>query len=153
MNKLGSAQLKQDNDYSCGVWALRYLINHVVFPQIPYEELEARFGYYWPTEEKLRTTPEDGTSHESITNWLASVGVKFTVHEGEPVTSLTPFFLINYQWYKEGHYGVVVNVGDVVQVWNPGNGKIDKYPLEEFNRRWFSKRYGAKWALTIEGIR
>jgi ABC-type bacteriocin/lantibiotic exporter with double-glycine peptidase domain len=140
MNKYSAC--KQENDYSCGVAALRYLMMQTIPGLIVGSEL-------WPTEEKLKTTPEEGTSHESITNYLASVGVKFVEHKGQPITSLMPPFMVNYQWDRDGHYGVVVNVGDKIQIWNPWKATLDKYNVAEFDRRWHSKRYGVRWALSI----
>jgi len=77
------------------------------------------------------------------------VGVPFKVYQGEYPK---PPFLINYQWDRDGHYGVVVNVGDKILIWNPWKDAIDKYHKNEFEKRWYSKRYGPKWALSINRI-
>lgn len=128
--------LTQPNDWSCGVYALRTLLRAQGYP-------------LRPTEKKLGTTRELGTSHVAIVDYLKSNGVRYCEYSGKPVRSLMVPCLVNYQSSRDGHYAVLWSAVKRLTLLNPGNGRADSLRLEDFNKRWFSTRYGSQWALYI----
>lgn len=130
-------EFKQPNDWSCGVYALRYLL---FLKGLPLE----------PTEADLATTESDGTSHSAIRDYLFRHAVGHTECMGTPLGEIPKPCLVNYQYYRDGHYGVAVKqTGKRVYVFNPWTARIDAYKIKDFENRWFSTRYGAKWALAL----
>lgn len=49
-----------------------------------------------------------------------------------------PPFVVNYRSHRPNDYGVVVNIGDFIQVWNPWTEKINKIMAPDFRKRLLS---------------
>jgi ABC-type bacteriocin/lantibiotic exporter with double-glycine peptidase domain len=129
----------QPNDWSCGPTALRFLFS--LYPNHFFPE---------PSEVALGTTPADGTSHDAIEQLLADHGVPYHTTHRRDLRQLILPCLVNYQWSGDGHYGVVIEKNArTIYVFNPGNGKVDRYAGADFRTRWFSRRYGSGWSLRL----
>lgn len=131
--------VKQDDLFSCGVFALHTLL--------------FAHGYNYSPDDlrtDLKPTPDAGTSHDQITEFLSGKKIPFWVFSAGDPRALPVPCLVNYQWDGDGHYGVIVDVNnDTILIANPGNGELDKMPLGEFWTSWYSTRYGEHWALRI----
>jgi len=104
-----------------------------------------------PTEAQLKTTRSDGTSHEAILRYLEGKRIGHAQYRRVPLEEIPLPCLVNYQYARDGHYGVLRHVGDrEVKIMNPFNGRMDTISRQVFEDRWFSKRYGNEWALHIE---
>lgn len=129
---------KQDKDYNCGVYALDFLlrINGI--------------KYYIPTLEiLLETNEKNGTSHENIFSFLASKDIRFNYSYNNRSANLSYPCLVNYQHDNDGHYGVALcKTGAGLVIYNPYTGGIDTE--SDFDKIFFSKRYGKGFYLTID---
>ena len=48
---------------------------------------------------------------------------------------IIPPFVVNYRSHRPNDYGVVVNIGDFIMVWNPWTEKITKHMAPDFKKR------------------
>ena len=111
---------KQNKDYNCGVWALKYILKLVLNKEYDSEILE----------KELNTTEDNGTSHVYILKFLCKENIDFIEVTGN-VDKLP--LLINYQYDGDGHYGVIVNKYEgVLEIFNPATGKIEEIFNHEF---------------------
>lgn len=126
--------MKQDRPYNCGIFAARYLLKIKDSPRY----LEKLAG----------TTEKEGTSHDGMKKIFKHFKIHYLSGEADLglVKGLLPA-IVNYQAWGDGHYGVVLTIGDKVALWDPGDGKIRKFTISEFKKRWFSKRYGKNWFI------
>jgi len=147
----GIPLLRQSTDWDCGPTALAQLMIVVgTNPSVKTVEQAKELARHITSQ--IKPSPETGTSHDQIIGYLRSIGQAFAVYERVPIHIVGAPCLVNYQWSGDGHYGVVIEVDEVksrIRIINPGNGKIDRYSISEFNKRWFSRRYGARWAVKI----
>jgi|GEM_PF-2695251 ABC-type bacteriocin/lantibiotic exporter with double-glycine peptidase domain len=128
---------KQNKDYNCGVWALKYILKLVLNKEYDSEILE----------KELNTTEDNGTSHVYILKFLCKENIDFIEVTGN-VDKLP--LLINYQYDGDGHYGVIVNKYEgVLEIFNPATGKIEEIFNHEFISDWYSLRYGKQWGIYI----
>jgi hypothetical protein len=128
---------EQADDGSCAAYAIHALLtsNHIRID-------------LWKVRRYLNIDPKLGTSHEQIVGYLLSSGIPYFCFKGKDARSLPTPCLVNYQWEGEGHYGVVTRV-DPYFVSIISNGNLTKVSLDEFHRRWYSERYGQRWALRL----
>lgn len=134
---------KQTKDYTCGPAALSYLLATTRRGDFDQDYLE----------KMLHTTPEDGTSHEAIENFLRAVNIPFVSGDMRREDLCLPL-LVN--WYKEddGHYSVITKVsffwrGSEVVYFDPDDGDNHAVSFEDFEKVWYSPRYGKHWGLYI----
>jgi ABC-type bacteriocin/lantibiotic exporter with double-glycine peptidase domain len=128
---------KQNKDYNCGVWALKYILKLVLNKEYDSEILE----------KELNTTEDNGTSHVYILKFLCKENIDFIEVTGN-VDKLP--LLINYQYDGDGHYGVIVNKYEgVLEIFNPATGKIEEIFNHVFISDWYSLRYGKQWGIYI----
>jgi hypothetical protein len=55
-----------------------------------------------------------------------------------------PPFVVNYRSHRPNDFGVVVNIGDMIQVWNPWTEKITKYMAPDFKKRLIGDNDGTR---------
>ena len=134
--------LRQRYDYDCGVAALRYRLTMLGCSLHAYER-----DLQW-------TTPDGGTSHEGMITLARSYEVCF-VMTTLPITYVPLFSIVNYEWDRDGHYGVLVGRVDkpnseIVAIWNPATGRVDEYTAYAFEKRRNPKLYPPKdWLLSL----
>ena len=137
LNQSSLDQFRQPNEWSCGVYALRYLL---------------RLNHYdlLPTEQVLKTTEKEGTEPEEIIAYLERNGIFNEVVTGSLEDVRFPS-LVMYRWFKDDHYSVMVGINSrFVFLFNPYNANIDRHTLEDFLKRWHPKTFQAMWSLTIQ---
>jgi|SRR5882762_8770518 len=134
---------KQNKEYNCGVYALRFLLGLYSVHVTP-EELEIIMG----------TTEQDGTSHDGIRKGLSHFNFKWVSWYDSHISSLQEFLpaIINYQYEdeegKEGHYSVVLGQGNgFFTIYNPATGEIETLDCELLEKNWYSERYGKGWFI------
>ena len=131
--------LKQHNDWSCGVYALYYLLKLQKNKNIP------TFSQLY---KEINPSEEHGTSHDQITDWLDKNEFKYFLNKGLDDNSI-----INYQYDGDGHYSVLLfekfTSKDSFCLYNPAIGKNEYIPVETIKENWYSKRYGKEWSLKL----
>lgn len=131
--------LEQDKEYNCGVYAVHFLLQC--------NGIEKDLS---SLEKELNTTEENGTSHNDIISFFKPYLVKYGYNTYLKNLKENCPTIVNYQYEEDGHYGVVLSVTDKnIVLYNPGIGEIDIIDKLEFDKVWYSKRYGAKWFLSI----
>jgi predicted double-glycine peptidase len=129
---------RQKKDYDCGVYAVNFLMElHGIY----------NFGIDF-LEQELKTTADNGTTHEDISNWFNN-----DVLSGydSDINKIKVPALVNYQYDGEGHYGVVLCITKkMVTIYNPAIGDIEIVDKGQFILSWYSERYGNKWYLSLK---
>ena len=139
--------LKQDKEYNCAVFALHFLLG---LNGIDYKVVEMG--------KELSPNEENGTSHNKILGWLLFKGINsLTYGYNTPINKLKQSLpaIVNYQLCDkdgcDGHYSVILTVNNSsVILYNPYNGEIEVLNRREFEKIWYSERYGKRWFLTME---
>lgn len=132
---------KQDKDYNCGVYALCFFLHS--------NGIKSRLT---EIERMLNPTDADGTSHESITKVLKELGIYNNQFLDSSIGQLKEKLpaLVNYQYDGDGHYGVVKGMSwNRFIIYNPCTGEEEFGQTSEFDKSWYSERYGSHWFLTI----
>lgn len=135
-----NTKYKQSKDYTCGPAALKYFLH--------LHGIEAKESIL---EDHLGTTPEDGTSHETIVQYLRLLS--FPHISGEiPLYAAKLPILVNYWEGTDGHYAVITEMclrmdGGFVGMMDPADGKKHTHTFEDFTKNWYSLRYGKNWGL------
>lgn len=140
--------LEQDKEYNCGVFAVNFIlgINGI---QSDTETLEQVMG----------TTENDGTSHEGIKKAVRYFNLKAVENYDSDIYMLMDFLpaIVNYQFCDtdgcDGHYGVILGKSRLsFIIYNPGIGEIETIKFNDFEKIWYSERYGKRWFLKISEI-
>jgi len=133
----------QTKDYNCGPTALCYFLHM--------HGIEAQPDIL---EDHLGTTPEDGTSHEGIVQYLRLIG--FPLIAGEiPLHQVRLPMLVNFWEGTDGHYAVIEDIyittsgtqGNRIYLRDPADGLLHIHSFEDFTKNWYSLRYGKNWGL------
>ena len=137
--------LKQFNDYSCGLFAIYFLLN-----------INGCKVFYDDLLDYLQPSSEEGTSHVNIEKLISFVGKKFISQDNSNLKTLKENLpaIINYQYCDneewDGHYSVIIGiVKKSFIIYNPATGEIELLSFEELEKTWFSERYGKGWFLKI----
>jgi ABC-type bacteriocin/lantibiotic exporter with double-glycine peptidase domain len=135
---------QQDDDFSCGVFALETLLS---CHGIPYSAKDLR-------KKGLKAKPKTGLNQLQIAEFLTKIKIPhqaIIVPNKTLPTALPTPCLVNYQWYDEGHYATLLWVdAQFVVLANPGNGEIERIFIPEFTKVWHgtkNPKYG--WSLRI----
>lgn len=130
----------QSKDYNCGPTTALYILN--------------RFGFN-PSVEELEqianTTEKEGTSHVG----MQAIFRKYGLNTVEMICSVDHLrhrlpAIVNWTPEDDGHYGVIEAIyKTVLAILDPADGTVHIMPIKEFEQKWFSNRYGDRWALHV----
>lgn len=132
---------RQTEEWNCGAAALAHLLERF--------NVRASIDYL---DTQLGCTPEEGCSHQDFCRVLQRYKLRFISNDDSSVAELSQHLpaIVNFQCEGDGHYGVTESVGDDgLVVWDPWTGGNRWYSFEEWDRIWYSDRYGSKWWLHI----
>lgn len=130
----------QQTEFDCGIVAVMYFMG-LKGGFIP-DRVALAFN--------LRTTPDQGTSHDAIREWLSLWSSRDPLEHIGPIESAPIPCIVNYWDEDDGHYGVVVaKTDDLLFLFNPQNGEVERWDVSAFNAVFYSKRYGAKWSISL----
>lgn len=95
-------------------------------------------------------TDADGISHDGLIKIIEGHGLTCT-ERADPISATPLLSILNYQWEGDGHYGVLVKKDQhKVYIYNSAFGRIDEYPIADFDALFYSERYPPRrWSLTI----
>ena len=133
-------RFKQDRPYNCGIFACMYVLSKYY----KIHRLHPRF-----LEELARTRKLSGTTHEGIQEIFRHYKIRYTSGTGtiSLIRYLVPL-IVNFQFEDEGHYGVIIGwVEGEIHIWEPWRAKHFWINESDFDRIWFSRRYGSHWFL------
>lgn len=136
---------KQTKDWNCGPTACAYYFARFQGIQENYDQRIDLF-------EKIgNCTKDKGTSHEGMVKIIHEMGFNSIWNYADGIEELIPALMpciVNYQYDGDGHYGVIEGFqNNDLLIWNPATGKRDKINKYDFEKIWYSKRYGSKWFL------
>lgn len=137
---------KQQKDYTCGPAAVQFLLfAHGYSPASPASPASQNF-----LEIVLGTTEAEGTKPERIEAYFAQCGEPFEAKR-EWDLGLAPLpLLVNYFDGEDGHYAVIVAVNDTcLYLWDPADGRYVLSGRADFEKNWWSPRYGRGWGLCL----
>jgi predicted double-glycine peptidase len=127
---------KQPDDFSCGVYALKYFLD-----KYTKHNFSTQF-----IRENLTPNEDVGTDCDKIVNFLLNNSMSL---ENGPDMKLKSPMLVRYMSDVE-HYSVVTKVNkEKVWLFDPWLGKIKTYKKEDFMKNWYSKAFGVHWGLTL----
>jgi ABC-type bacteriocin/lantibiotic exporter with double-glycine peptidase domain len=132
--------LEQDKEYNCAVYALHFLLGlYDIKPSI--EEIE----------KLVNPSIENGASHEDILRALHSFKIMSWSSNGRIIDFIDNLpALVNYQYDGDGHYGVIIGkTSKAFIMYNPYNAEIETIQFKEFEKIWYSERYGANWYMQL----
>lgn len=134
---------KQNKDYNCAAFSVHFILGLYGIDSDP-DDLE----------KIMDTSEEGGTSHEGIKKGLAHHNLKWVSWYNSHITTLQEFLpaIVNYQSCVEGecegHYSVVLGQGHgFLIIYNPESGEIETIDCDEFEKNWYSERYGKGWFI------
>jgi GNAT superfamily N-acetyltransferase len=122
--------LTQDKDYNCGPMALAYLLERMGTSTLVYD-----------LEETLDTDEENGTSPQSIEDFLRSNKIKYNIPN-----HLQPDSIIDITIEEDGHWVVLNKQDESTGDWwgyDPEKGLV-KFQNRYLQNNWVSPRYGEK---------
>jgi ABC-type bacteriocin/lantibiotic exporter with double-glycine peptidase domain len=134
------SNFKQDRDYNCGIFASMY----VLWNFCGIRKLNPRF-----LEELAWTKKRDGTRHEGICEIFRHYQIDTEYGTGtiDLIRGKVPV-IVNFQLDRSGHYGVIIGWnGSEVHLWEPWGAKSYWLRGSDFDKIWFSKRFGSHWFL------
>ena len=145
----------QETDYDCGPACVRYLTIARGWGALGGGPVD---GSYVRMIRAAETTPEFGTSHEGMLQLINGMGFSGRARIA-PIEDVPLFAIVNYmsseavegeKYPGDGHYGVVVGKSERnVYIWSPSYGKVITYSYHEFNKVFYSNRYGSKWSVEV----
>lgn len=131
----------QPNDYSCGVYALRYLLH---LKGLPYRHVT----------QKALQTDKNGTQPTRIIDFLYTQSIKTTAIHHLTAINLPALVLYEETKWHDGHYGVIVSATEKhIYVYDPGDGAINRHGRATFMRLWESKKleqWAIRWAVKLQ---
>lgn len=143
-DKMGKVtfEYKQPDDYSCGVYALKYLLDsHCKDFSIEHIRRE------------LKPNRKTGTSVWAIERFLAKNKICVYPKRSSDfyLCGGVDHWLVRYVYEApDEHYGVVTEIGStMLHIFDPWIGQERVMTIKDFLSSWHSKKYG-KWALRIE---
>lgn len=134
---------KQSDDFSCGVYALKYL-------------LDKSSSYSYTTEyirNRLQPNRKVGTDCERIEHFFSAEGISFKSGNCQSIEKYLRPMIVRYidlDENKHEHYGVIVGKEkNIVLIFDPWIGKVRKFDCEDFENNWHSEKYGKRWGLYL----
>ena len=132
---------KQPDDYSCGAYAVKTL-------------LEMFLGRYYPADylrRELGTNADTGTGCEKVIQFFKKNKVPIRAGAYRTLWGNLPM-LVRYVDLDEPveHYAIVLSKSThEIQVFDPWIGGVMAMKIAKFYANWHSKRYGKNWGLSL----
>jgi ABC-type bacteriocin/lantibiotic exporter with double-glycine peptidase domain len=138
MQNIIAPAYKQDNEYSCGAFALAFFLSLHGFKTSPAE-----------MKRLIDPSKNWGTAPLFMERVLQSLGLKYNAYEdGEEY--VVPL-LVNVTANGDGHWGVIVARTDEYVSWyDPATGRIEVTPRSEFNVQWYSEGSTVRYGIYLE---
>jgi predicted double-glycine peptidase len=131
-------QYKQDDDDSCGVFALKYLFDKYT-----------RYNYSIYTLRKvLKPKYHKGIGTEKIKRFLNTEQIDFKENNQKKFN--TPLFIRYTEEDNIEHYSVIIDQSkNNYFIFDPWLGEVRKINKDKFHTMWYSNKCGEYWGLNI----
>jgi len=139
---------RQTKDYNCAAGAVAFFVYLNSGKTLDVDRIT----------EKLRCDPEEGTPHKPIIEYLRYLfryDNYIVKSVNSPLLTDVKFpLLVNYYDGEDGHYGVIISLfmqgeESMCELFNPATGEIEHIKWDDFQKSWYSPRYGKKWCLFV----